>query len=71
MNDAACKDVDPELFFPEKGQSQRGNDAILTCFSCPVRSDCRDYRQRTNTNYGIWAGEYTKRVTSDPSQPIG
>lgn len=61
MSEAACKDTDPDLFFPEKGETDKGNAAIMVCFSCPVRRDCEDYRTRTNTEYGIWAGSYTKR----------
>lgn len=49
------------MFFPEKGQSAKGNDAIMLCFECPVRAECQDYRKRTGTNYGIWAAEYTDR----------
>lgn len=61
MRDAACGDEDPELFFPEKNETAKGNKAIMICFSCPVRRECEDYRERTGTEYGIWAGSYTKR----------
>lgn len=61
MREAACRTVDPELFFPEKGQSARGNEAIMVCFGCPVRKQCDDYRKTTDTRYGIWAGQYTDR----------
>lgn len=62
MEEAACKDVDdPDIFFPEKGQSAKGNEAIMLCFGCPVREQCDEYQKRTNTNYGIWAAKYTKR----------
>lgn len=61
MDQAACRDEDPELFFPEKGQTDIGNAAIMVCFGCPVRRECDDYRNRTGTEHGIWAGTYTKR----------
>lgn len=62
MQDAACKDVeDPDMFFPEKGQAAKGNEAILICFECPVRDACDDYRKRTDTRFGIWAAKYTDR----------
>lgn len=62
MTQAACRDVpDPDMFFPEKGQALKGNDAIMICFSCPVRNECDDYQKRTDTRFGIWAGKYTKR----------
>jgi WhiB family redox-sensing transcriptional regulator len=37
---ALCAQVDPELFFPEKGQSPR--EAIRICGACSVRSQCLD-----------------------------
>lgn len=61
MSQAACREEDPELFFPEKGETAKGNAAIMVCFGCPVRRNCEDYRDRTGTEYGIWAGSYTKR----------
>src|SRR3546814_2533137 len=36
---AACLDVNPELFFPEKGDTTSGNEAMKICFSCPVRRE--------------------------------
>ena len=35
---ALCAQVDPELFFPEKGEPTR--DAKALCASCPVRTAC-------------------------------
>lgn len=61
MTEANCKDEDPELFFPEKGETAKGNQAIMICFACPVRKECDSYRERTGTEYGIWAGSFTKR----------
>jgi hypothetical protein len=38
-----------------------GNKAIMICFSCSVRAECKEYRVSTGSDYGIWAGEFTKR----------
>jgi WhiB family transcriptional regulator, redox-sensing transcriptional regulator len=35
---ALCSQVDPEIFFPEKGQPTR--DAKALCTACPVRGTC-------------------------------
>jgi hypothetical protein len=35
-----CAQVDPELFFPEKGQSDLTRAAIAICTGCPVRRPC-------------------------------
>ena len=61
MDDAACKDKDPEIFFPEKGESVKGNEAILTCFNCSVRTQCNEYKKISESTDGIWAGEYSQR----------
>jgi WhiB family transcriptional regulator, redox-sensing transcriptional regulator len=37
---ALCAQVDPELFFPEKGQPSR--KALAVCAACPVRETCRE-----------------------------
>ena len=50
-----------ELFFPERGQAHLGNQARLACLVCPVRAECREYRKRTDTAHGIWAGELYSR----------
>lgn len=49
------------MFFPDKSKLVRANDAIMLCFTCKVRAECRDYKKRTNSKYGIWAGEFTRR----------
>jgi hypothetical protein len=58
-------DTEPDVFFPERGQAILGNEAILACFNCPVRAECKDYKARTGSDYGIWAGEYSKRGPED------
>ncbi|MEU1122158.1 WhiB family transcriptional regulator [Streptomyces sp. NPDC005899] len=35
-----CAQTDPELFFPEKGQSDVTRAAIAICMGCPVRRPC-------------------------------
>lgn len=52
---AACGDVDPELFFPDRA----GTDisaAQAICAGCPVRAECREFAEATNQVYGVWAG---------------
>ena len=36
---AACRGVDPDLFFPERG-SRRYVEALAYCQDCPVRQEC-------------------------------
>lgn len=57
---AACRDEDPELFFPtaEPGTTayqQQTLAAIAVCKRCPVIDQCRKERGPRN-EYGIFAG---------------
>ena len=51
---AACRGMDPDLFFAERGESV--TDAKLTCLDCPVRTECKDYSLTTRQAYGVWGG---------------
>lgn len=46
-------------WFPGKGESP--NEAKIACFTCEVRAECKDYKQRTGSAHGVWAGETSKR----------
>jgi WhiB family redox-sensing transcriptional regulator len=56
---AACKDVDPELFFPERGEKAKGQAAKQVCASCQVQQQCRDLAVRASASreedHGIFA----------------
>jgi WhiB family redox-sensing transcriptional regulator len=52
--DALCAQVDPEIFFPEKGGSTR--EAKATCLGCDVRAECLTYALITDQRFGIWGG---------------
>jgi WhiB family redox-sensing transcriptional regulator len=51
---ALCRQVDPELFFPEKGGSTR--DAKATCRGCPIRAECLEYALDNDERFGVWGG---------------
>lgn len=53
MRDAACRDVDPDMFFPHAGQSH--DEAKAICAACPVLDVCRDHAIR-HERWGIWGG---------------
>jgi WhiB family redox-sensing transcriptional regulator len=50
--DAACRGMDPELFFTERGESTA--DAKAVCRSCPVRAECLDYALAHVERFGVW-----------------
>lgn len=58
--DAACRDEDPELFFPVgKGEAAdlQAARAVLVCERCPVISECRQWAlDAPIALYGVWGG---------------
>ncbi|HYK32735.1 MAG TPA: WhiB family transcriptional regulator [Streptosporangiaceae bacterium] len=56
---AACRDAEPELFFPlsaTSASSAQVRRAKLICASCQVRSACLDYALDHRQEQGIWGG---------------
>jgi WhiB family transcriptional regulator, redox-sensing transcriptional regulator len=53
---ALCAQVDPEIFFPEKGGSVREPKRV--CAVCEVRELCLDYAltHEDAGRFGIWGG---------------
>lgn len=50
-----CWGIDPNIFFPERGGSNKLAKAI--CKDCSVRIACLDYAIKTNQQQGIWGGQ--------------
>jgi WhiB family transcriptional regulator, redox-sensing transcriptional regulator len=56
---AACRGVDPELFFPVSASGPALNqvtEAKRVCASCPVQPDCLAWALRAGESAGIWGG---------------
>jgi WhiB family redox-sensing transcriptional regulator len=53
---ALCQQVDPEMFFPNKGDKETARDAQRVCKQCPVMAECLDHAIATNPLFGIWGG---------------
>lgn len=51
---ARCVEVDPEIFFPERGGSSKAARAV--CSDCPVRLECLRYALANREQFGIWGG---------------
>lgn len=51
---AACRGMDPEIFFPHRGTDTRAPKAI--CNRCPVRPDCLEFAMDNGERWGIWGG---------------
>ena len=56
---AACRDADPEIFFPVssvgpgRGEVAR---AKAICARCPVRRQCLQFALATRQAHGVWGG---------------
>lgn len=54
MKTAACRHVDTDVFFVERGASTRRAKAI--CGNCPVRAACLEYAIEYRLPFGIYGG---------------
>lgn len=54
---AACRDADPDLFFPIGSTGLAVEQIHLAkeiCESCSARSDCLEFALTTNQESGVW-----------------
>jgi WhiB family redox-sensing transcriptional regulator len=73
---AACRDVDPDLFFApeqERGMRRRARElvAVSLCGTCPVRTECRHQAEIFGDTYGVWGGTTEHQRASRVLQPAG
>jgi DNA-binding transcriptional MerR regulator len=71
--DAACADVDPELFFPETGQVPQAAAAKQVCAGCAVRGPCLEAAlhgpQGRDDHTGIFAGTTARQRVALRGRP--
>ncbi|MFN2503986.1 MAG: WhiB family transcriptional regulator [Acidimicrobiales bacterium] len=53
-DDAACRGLDPDVFFP--ASDDEAGVAKAVCETCPVREECLEYALETRQEDGIWGG---------------
>lgn len=54
---AACRGLNPTLFFPEgRGSNHLREAAKAVCHGCPVRRECLDYAIEQRIHHGIFGG---------------
>lgn len=56
---AACRNLDPDLFFPIGTAGPAVTEvaeAKRVCLTCPVRTPCLDWALRHYQDFGIWGG---------------
>ena len=63
---ALCAQVDPEMFFPDKGQSSA--PAKRVCMGCEVRIECLEDALQKGERYGVRGGKserQRRKIKSD------
>jgi WhiB family transcriptional regulator, redox-sensing transcriptional regulator len=74
-DDAACRDADPELFFPigTTGPALRQvQEAMSICQACPVRTPCLSWALGHGVTDGVWGGttiEQRRAMRRPAAQP--
>ncbi|WP_405392783.1 WhiB family transcriptional regulator [Streptomyces sp. NBC_01102] len=56
---AACRDEDPDLFFPIGSTGPalvQTEDAKEVCATCPVREQCLEWALENGQESGVWGG---------------
>ena len=53
-NRAACRGVDPDVFYPVSDEETEVAKAI--CAQCPVREACLEYALANRERDGVWGG---------------
>jgi WhiB family redox-sensing transcriptional regulator len=54
---ALCREVDPEMFFPEAGRpAADGSEAKKICGACDVREACLNWALEKRIDFGIYGG---------------
>jgi hypothetical protein len=60
LDRAACRDLDPERFFPESGEQVKAAEAKAICSGCQVRDHCLDLAVKAaggiDHDHGIFGG---------------
>jgi WhiB family redox-sensing transcriptional regulator len=55
-DEAACRGMDYDTFFPTVGYNQHDIFASKICANCPVRRPCLMFAVNNRIHYGIWGG---------------
>jgi WhiB family redox-sensing transcriptional regulator len=54
LSGGACEEVDPELWFPEKGGAV--GPAKRICRGCDIRERCLEGAMARDERFGVWGG---------------
>ena len=51
---AACRGVDPDIFYPVS--DEEADDAKAICAACPVQRACLEWALTSRESDGVWGG---------------
>jgi WhiB family redox-sensing transcriptional regulator len=54
MDLGSCRGMDPDVFFPDRGESLAPAKAV--CGECIVRDECLEYALDHGERFGVWGG---------------
>lgn len=54
-DEAVCRQIDPEIFYPENTRSAETTIAKRICGSCPVQWHCLQWALH-HERHGVWGG---------------
>ena len=54
MDLGSCRGMDPDIFFPDRGESLSPAKAI--CAECIVQVECLEYALDNRERFGVWGG---------------
>lgn len=52
----ACRNKDPDLWFPPAGRAWAVPVAKKVCWTCPIKDECREWAVPITDLFGIWGG---------------
>lgn len=56
----ACRNRDPETWYPDEGDTESATKARRICRRCPATTQCLTWALTTHQSYGIWGGKTVK-----------
>jgi len=62
--EANCATTDPNLFFPEYGDSKVSKKALKICALCTISTECLEYAVTNKEEDGIWGGATPNELTA-------
>jgi WhiB family redox-sensing transcriptional regulator len=68
---AACRGLDPDLFFPERGDSFTARNAQAVCATCPVAEQCLEFAIEVGETEGIWGGLSGRQLRQERQRRAG